>query len=122
MLSAETSVGRYPIETVRVMREIADHTETFLAGEPLDSIPRIDPEQLEFASAVTHGTSVLACQLRVHLIGVWTETGTTVRLLSKRRIPQIIIGLSRISGCVSGWPCIMAYDRFGWASMNSSRK
>jgi len=94
MLSAETSVGRYPIEAVRVIRGIADQTEAYLAGKPEDSIPRVEPSELEFVSAVAHGASVLARELHVRLIGVWTETGTTVRLLSKRRIPQMIVGLS----------------------------
>ncbi len=94
MLSAETSVGRYPLEAVRVIRGIAGQTEAYLAARPEDSIPRVDPAELEFVSAVAHGASVLARELHVRLIGVWTETGTTVRLLSKRRIPQMIVGLS----------------------------
>jgi len=94
MLSAETSVGGYPLEAVRVIRSIADQTEAYLAGQAGDSVPRVDPEELQFVSAVVHGASVLARELNVHALAVWTDTGTTVRLLSKRRIPQMIVGLS----------------------------
>lgn len=94
MLSAETSVGRYPLEAVRVIRGIADQTEAYLAERPADSTPCVDAGDLEFVSAVAQGAAVLARELHVQLMAVWTDTGTTVRLLSKRRIRQTIIGLS----------------------------
>ncbi len=94
MLSAETSVGKHPIEALRVIRDIAAQTEAFLAGSPDDPTPRVSPQALRVSSAIAHGASIVARELDVRLLVVWTEAGNTVRLLSKRRPPQPIVGLT----------------------------
>ncbi|UCD27509.1 MAG: pyruvate kinase [Planctomycetota bacterium] len=93
MLSAETSIGKYPLEAVRVINKIAMETETF--GERYsdelgtDRIPR-----LRIATAVVHGVSLVAGDLGVRLVAVWTDSGDPERLLSKHRMEQPIVALT----------------------------
>ena len=94
MLSAETSTGQYPLAALRTIRGIATETEAFLARCPEDATPRISPTTLRVTSAVVHGAAIIARDLDVRLVAVWTETGNTVRLLSKRRPLQWVVGLA----------------------------
>lgn len=94
MLSAETSVGEYPVESVRMLGRVAAHTEEFLAGRP--TLNRVDgvKSTRPVATAVSHGASVLARELKARVAAVWTDTGNTARLLSKCRLEVPVIGLS----------------------------
>src|SRR5262249_33573092 len=92
MLSAETAVGPYPVEAVRMMDEVARRTEAFQATAPDFAIAPTQTRPV--TTAVAHGGSVLARELGAKLVAVWTETGKTVRLLSKHRAPAQIVGLS----------------------------
>jgi len=94
MLSAETSVGRYPVEAVAMMNRIAAETEDFLlrSGPKIERHPPLT--SLRVTSAVVHGAKLLSDELGARLVGVWTESGFTARLISKRRLLQPIIGLS----------------------------
>lgn len=94
MLSAETSVGKFPIEAVRMLTRIAAHTENFLdSSNPWSAfdrsafLPRVP-------TAVAHGANLLARDLDARLVAVWTQTGNTARLLSKCRLPMPVLGLS----------------------------
>jgi len=93
MLSAETSVGRYPAEAVCQMRRIAVHTESFDArfGEVLSANQSAN---VPVASAVVHGASVMARDLKPPLVAVWTRQGKTAILLSKHRIDVPIVALT----------------------------
>lgn len=94
MLSAETSIGAYPIESVRMMTRIAEKTETYLRER--DESARIDAAKTmrRITTAVAHGANLLARELSAKLVAVWTETGNTARLLSKTRLNTMVIGLS----------------------------
>lgn len=94
MLSAETSVGKFPVEAVRMLARIAEQTEDYLdraaASTALDKnllLPRVP-------TAVAHGANLLARDLDARLVAVWTQTGNTARLLSKCRLPMPVVGLS----------------------------
>jgi len=94
MLSAETSVGEYPVEAVAMMNRIAAETEEFLSrtGPKLEHHP--PAASLRVTSAVVQGAQILARALAARLVGVWTESGFTARLISKRRLTQSVVGLS----------------------------
>jgi len=94
MLSAETSIGRHPIEALRVIRDIANQTEAFIAAGPEDSAPGASPQEFRITSAVVRGAVGIARELNVKALVVWTESGNTVRLLSKRRPGPLIVGLT----------------------------
>jgi len=94
MLSAETSVGSYPVESVRMMGRIAEKTEVYLNAK--DSGARVDLTRTlrRVTTAVAHGANLLARELEATLVAVWTQTGNTARLLSKTRLHVPVVGLS----------------------------
>jgi len=95
MLSAESAVGKYPVQAVRMINRIARETEAFLARQPAAGLGALAaPESLRVTSAVAHGASLVARELNAKLVAVWSETGNTARLLSKYRLPQPIVTLS----------------------------
>jgi pyruvate kinase len=80
MLSAETSVGAYPIETVQTMASIAVETET--NGLVLR---RPHCGELTHAHAVSHAARALSEETSVQVIVVFTRTGASAHLISKDR-------------------------------------
>jgi pyruvate kinase len=71
MLSGETAIGRYPVETVRMMRRIADQAERALPNRP----PRASSGRQAVQQA-------LAEETRAKALVVFTQSGFTAHLLS----------------------------------------
>ncbi|HKP01166.1 MAG TPA: pyruvate kinase [Nitrospiraceae bacterium] len=93
MLSAETAIGQYPVETVRVMDRIVRaveegtrswHTRAF-------AVPQGDGS---FPEAICHSASSAASAIGANIIVAFSERGTTARLLSKQRPDASIISLT----------------------------
>ncbi len=93
MLSGETAMGRYPIDTVRVMRSIIEEAEAdfdyhtfFQLHAPLvyHDVP----------SAVTLATVKTAYSSNAKAIFAFTTTGSTARLISRLRPPMPIIAMT----------------------------
>ncbi len=83
MLSAETSIGKYPVEAVRMMARIAKETErTLRERAPKDPPHGPSPTYAEIladaAHHASHGASVAA-------IVVFTSSGSSARLVSRYR-------------------------------------
>ena len=84
MLSGETAVGKYPLESVRTMVRIAEEAEQ---GE-LEGLARPRPPLRPVASiaeAVSHATCGTAYDLRAAAIITPTISGHTARVISKYR-------------------------------------
>ena len=81
MLSGETGVGDYAIETVRTMARIiaAAEEECLDHGRPLDHRPQTRQQAVALAAA--H----VALDLRAHALVAFTETGSTARWLATHR-------------------------------------
>ncbi|MBN2559893.1 MAG: pyruvate kinase [Phycisphaerae bacterium] len=94
MLSAETSVGAYPVASVRMLDRIAEQTEAYLSDSGAFAQMDADATMNPMMTAVVHGANLLARELNAKLLAVWSETGYTVRLLSKCRPNRPVIGLS----------------------------
>jgi pyruvate kinase len=94
MLSGETAVGKYPIESVQMMNKVAQTTESFLAEEGAELAPRPEVESLRVVSAVAHSAAVLADELEATILTLWSQGGKTVRLLSKFRPETPVVGIS----------------------------
>ncbi|MHC4261320.1 MAG: pyruvate kinase [Planctomycetota bacterium] len=93
MLSAETAVGKYPKEAIKVMNRIAYAVES---SQRYQELPRIEWRASEptFSNAIAVA-SVEACEaLGLSKIIAFTETGNTVRLLSRYRPRAEIIALT----------------------------
>jgi len=93
MLSAETAMGRYPVEAVRVMDRIVRAAEEGI--EPR-VIRRSDAERSEvsFPEAICEAASSAAAATAAAAIVVFSESGTTARLISKQRPVAPIIAFT----------------------------
>src|SRR5712671_1270319 len=84
MLSAETASGKYPRETVAMMAKIVLEAES-AKEEPIQR--RRQHRQLSISETICESVAHAAQDLEMRAIAVFTETGTTARLISKYR-PQ----------------------------------
>lgn len=84
MLSGETSVGKYPIETIRSMHKIIQYTEengyTYNRGKaPSHDNPRLIPD------SICHSASRMAKQIGAKAIITITDKGHTAKRISGHR-------------------------------------
>lgn len=93
MLSAETAVGKYPVDAVTTMARIAESTEGGLRYEDILRAKRIGPSRT-VADAISHATSQSALNLGVKAILTSTESGSTARMVSKYRPKAPIIAVT----------------------------
>ena len=94
MLSGETAAGKYPVETVAMMAKIVAETEHQIR---LDPPPRRHMEQatrLSVAETICECMAHSAEDLELGAIAIFTETGSTARVLSKYRPDPPIFALS----------------------------
>ncbi|MBI3744574.1 MAG: pyruvate kinase, partial [Chloroflexi bacterium] len=86
MLSAETSIGSYPLEAVRFMDRIAcEADEVELPFRP-SSLGALDPSR-----AVVHAAHELAQEVKAKAIALFTTSGRTGVMIAKHRpnVPAI---------------------------------
>jgi len=81
MLSGETSVGEYPIETVQVMAKIIESTEE----NGLERIPDLGTKPHTHSGAVVRAALEIAELLGSKFVCVFTESGDTLRRVSRLR-------------------------------------
>jgi pyruvate kinase len=94
MLSAETSVGEYPLETVQAMAEIAQAAEE----SPVIHGRARDVVITNVGEAVMHAAVELADELDVTALIIPTATGAAARMCAKYRRPRPIVALSHHPG------------------------
>jgi pyruvate kinase len=93
MLSGETAVGKYPLETVNVMRSIIEHSEAdFSYLDFFDKHTRFIYHDVP--SAVTLATVKTAYNSNAKAIFAFTHGGSTARLLSRLRPQMPIIAMT----------------------------
>ncbi len=94
MLSAETSVGDYPIEAVKTLGTIIDEIERnenyLTAGKE-----RPDVRERTFSSSIADAAAEIAEDLNLAAIAVYTESGHSANLLSAQRPLANIVAFSR---------------------------
>jgi pyruvate kinase len=83
MLSAETSIGKYPVETVRMMADIAEATEKSSAYRNMRT--HILPQTGSVQDAAAHAACALAHNLDAAAIVCLTKGGSTARAVSGNR-------------------------------------
>lgn len=91
MLSGETAVGKYPIETVQMMAKIAQQTETIFdhLGHSQE-LREAMKERMSSTEAVALAVVLLASHIGAKAIVTTTTSGSTARMVSKFR-PSIPI-------------------------------
>jgi len=94
MLSGETAVGKYPVESVKMMKRIIETAEAGSGRHDRGGHP-FQGSMTGISDAVTRSAANLAEHLNAKYIVVYTESGYTARLVSKHRPRCTILGLSR---------------------------
>jgi len=84
MLSGETAVGAYPVETVRTMACICAHAEAHLAVERClrEEEP---PDVSTVTEAISQATVEIAAEVGAKAILTATMSGTTARMVARHR-------------------------------------
>jgi len=94
MLSGETAVGRFPLESVRAMDSIARQTEAFADFEARHQVSVSPDVGFRIASSISEGAFQISRLLQAKLVVVCTESGRTGLLVSKERMGTPILGVS----------------------------
>jgi pyruvate kinase len=82
MLSGETSVGRYPVQTVATMARILDAVESDSTSvPPLQHVPRTQ------GGAIAYAATAIGDRLGASALVSFTQTGDTARRLSRHHCP-----------------------------------
>ncbi len=81
MLSGETSVGKYPVETVKTMASIIESTEE----NGLERIPDLGTKPHTHSGAVVRSALDIADLLGSKFVCVFTESGDTLKRVSRLR-------------------------------------
>lgn len=93
MLSGETAMGKYPVEAVKMMANIAIETEANLDYEAILEQTRVRRSR-GISSAICYSSVATASVLRSKVIVASSFSGYTARLVSKFKPNANIIGLS----------------------------
>jgi len=98
MLSGETAIGDYPVETVCTMRTIAAIAEKeLLRSDATLAAPLVEGGFLDFADAVARAAADTAEILAAKVIVAFTQSGSTARLVSKCRPTMPIIAATPLA-------------------------
>ncbi len=95
MLSGETAVGKYPVETVRMMNRIAERSNAYLKTEPLAPLLSLQsPEKHHRTAALAKSVYTVVKELDAKFIIVWSNLGGAAVYMSQQRIPRPILYFS----------------------------
>ena len=100
MLSGETAMGKYPVEALKMMVQIAEETESHLDYSAYRERRISADNRKSISNAVCFSSVSTAHDLEAQAIIAPTISGFTARLLSKYRPSARIIGLSPSASAV----------------------
>lgn len=92
MLSGESAQGKFPVEAVRTMAEIAEMTE-----QDISYARRFHRDEVEIRStqdAISHATCAMAIDVKAKVIVACTMSGSTARMVSRFRNPVPIVAMT----------------------------
>ncbi|MGI8537600.1 MAG: pyruvate kinase [Mycobacteriales bacterium] len=92
MLSGETSVGRFPVESVATMARII-----VAAEEDLSRVPRVLAEPTTISGAIARAAAEVGRTVGASALVAFTQSGTTARLLAGHRSPIPLLAFTPIS-------------------------
>ena len=93
MLSGETASGKYPVEAVKMMAQIAIRTESSLSYKEILLARGLAPQRTT-TDAISHATVQIAHELGAAAIITSTEAGYTARMVSKYRPEATIVAVT----------------------------
>jgi pyruvate kinase len=86
MLSGETSVGKYPVHTVKVMNDIILHTESNMTENSRNHTSKpLSGLESDTESTLAESVCLITQKLDIKAVACFTNSGYTSRLLSKVR-------------------------------------
>lgn len=91
MLSGETSVGSYPVESVATMARIV-----VAAEEQLERLPRVEREPTSVAAAIAKAATQVGGQVGAKALVAFTQSGQTARLLAEHRSPIPLLAFTPV--------------------------
>jgi len=94
MLSAETASGKYPLRSVRTMEKIIRTAERNVYADMRERRRRRVSTAATITSATVRAAAYAAYEAKAKLIAVYTETGTTARMLSGERPPTHVLAFT----------------------------
>ncbi len=92
MLSGETAIGEYPVETVKMMSRIAVQTEPILPP----ARQNYQLQRLNDPHSLAQATCRIAGEIGAKAIIVFTMTGTTARYVSRQRTSFPVYALTPV--------------------------
>lgn len=92
MLSGESAAGKYPVDAVRNMADIAEYTENQI--NYTRGFQNTEFETESVLDAISHSTCAMAIDVQAKCIIVSSLSGKTVRMVSRFRCPVDIIGMT----------------------------
>lgn len=92
MLSGESAAGKYPVEAVRNMAQIAEYTEKHTSYRR--RFLTADFQIRNNLDAISHATCAMAIDVNAKGIVVCSVSGKTARMVSRFRCPVDIIGMT----------------------------
>ena len=95
MLSGESAVGKYPVEAVSMMSRIVEEAERTIKEQTGYTV-RPRESHLSIAETICEATAHAAEDLDLRGIALFTESGSTARLLSKYHPSSPIFALSPV--------------------------
>ncbi len=91
MLSEETAMGNFPVETVRYMHEITSQAEALITERHELKEPAAEKGIAEF---LAYSACLLAQKAKAHAIVSHSMSGSSARQLAACRPPQMVYGLT----------------------------
>ena len=98
MLSGETAVGKYPVEAVARLVEIAEVTEEYLDTIDEERVKVDACEEMVGVGVMARDVARIVDETDVRLVAVWSEDGEAGRVFSKARIDVGVLAFSSDEG------------------------
>jgi len=92
MLSGEAASGKYPVEAVKAMNDIAFDAEKYV--DYIVQYLYTDFKISNQMDAISHSVCGMAMDIKAKAIAVSSLSGTTVRMVSRFRAPVDILGIA----------------------------
>jgi pyruvate kinase len=94
MLSAESAVGKFPVETVTVMARVCMEAEKEVLAHAMQPDPAFDRQVTQVEMAISNAVVYTARHMGVKAIAALTQSGTTARFMSAMDLAMPIYAMS----------------------------
>ncbi len=95
MLSAETAIGKHPVETIKTMVRIIDSAETIKPEQLKKPVKFSQPPSGRTSQALCKAAALAAKEVRTEKVAVFTESGLMARRLSTVRSGLLTFALTK---------------------------